>query len=35
MAGTAEMHLSPVGVMQATGDGDVVIDTDYQSSRTP
>src|SRR5713226_4506771 len=30
VAGTAEMHLSPVG-MQATGDGDVVIDADYQS----
>jgi hypothetical protein len=32
VAGAAEMHLSPVGVMQATGDGDVVIDTDYQSN---
>jgi hypothetical protein len=28
---TAEMHLSPAGVMQATGVGDVVIDADYQS----
>jgi hypothetical protein len=31
VSGTAEVHLSPVGVMRATGDGDVVIDTDYQS----
>jgi hypothetical protein len=31
VAGTAEMHLSTGGVMDATGNGDVAIDTDYQS----
>jgi hypothetical protein len=31
MAGQAEMHLSAVGVMQAIGNGDVAIATDYQS----
>jgi hypothetical protein len=31
VAGTAEIHLSPAGVMHATGNGDVGIDTDYQS----
>jgi hypothetical protein len=31
VAGTAEIHLSPVGVMHATGIGDVAIATDYQS----
>jgi hypothetical protein len=30
MAGSAQMHLSSVG-MQATGDGEVVIDANYQS----
>ena len=31
VGGTAEIHLSLVGVMRATGNGDVVIATDYQS----
>jgi hypothetical protein len=31
VTGTAEMRLSTVGLMQATGDGDVAIDTNYQS----
>ena len=31
-AGIAEMHLTPVGALQLSGRGDVVIDTRYQSS---
>jgi hypothetical protein len=31
IGGAAEIHLSRLGVMHATGNGDVAIDTDYQS----
>jgi hypothetical protein len=33
VGGGADLHLSPVGVMQAVGDGDVAIETDYASKR--
>jgi hypothetical protein len=33
VGGGADMHLSPAGVMQAIGNGDVVIETDYASKR--
>jgi len=33
VGGGADLHLPPAGVIQATGDGDVVIETDYESKR--